>query len=280
MHDIRSRDLPALLGADEPAPFTVLNADSGVPILLVCDHASSRFPRAVGDLGVAPPVRRSHLAVDIGAEALTRTLASRLAATAVLARYSRLVIDCNRDPADAEAFLEFNDGTSIPGNRGLAAAHKRSRVEHIFRPYHQAVAEQIARLSALGTPPALFAMHSFTPVFEGLSRPWQIGVLWDEDERIAAPLIDALRRTQLMVGDNEPYTGKGPRNFTIDRHARAAGLPYVGIEVRNDLIDDDAGVDRVAAVFHDIVEALPTSVYAAANSAVAGREQQAARDNT
>lgn len=260
----------ALLADDEPPPFAVLNAASTVSVLLVCDHASRRFPRSVGDLGLDPAARRSHLAEDIGAGALARRLASHLAATAVLASYSRLIVDCNRDLLDSEAFLEFGDGVVIPGNRNLSRAERTARSEGIYRPYHRAIDEQIGRLFGAGITPAVIAIHSFTPVLGGVSRPWEIGILWDADSRIADLLIGGLRQAGFVVGDNEPYSGKAPQDFTIDSHAEAAGLPHAGIEVRQDLIDNDEGVERIAGVLCRIIGEFPGSVFTVADDAVAG----------
>lgn len=230
-------------------------------MLLVCDHAARRIPRALGDLGLDPVARRSHLAEDIGAGALTRQIAARLRLTAVLARYSRLVVDCNRNLLDSEAFLEFGDGVVIPGNRGLSQAERAARGDAIYRPYHRAVDEQIKRLLAADQVPAVIAIHSFTPVLDGVSRPWEIGILWDSDLRVPRFLIDGLRQAGFVVGDNEPYSGKSPQDFTIDHHAEAAGLPHAGIEVRQDLIDHDDGIDRVAGALQRIIEDLPPSVF-------------------
>ncbi|MGH8194885.1 MAG: N-formylglutamate amidohydrolase [Woeseiaceae bacterium] len=264
---------PALLAADEPAAFTVLNAGSDRLVLLVCDHASRRFPRALGDLGLDPAARRSHLAFDIGAGRLTRRLASRLEATAVLAGYSRLIIDCNRDLLDSDAFLECGDGVDVPGNRNLTEAQKTARVENIYWPYHRAIEEQIRRLAAPDRLPAVISIHSFTPVLNGVSRPWEIGVLWDADKRIAGPAMQGLREAGFVVGDNQPYSGKAPQDFTVDRHAETAGLAHVGFEVRQDLVDNAAGVKRVAAILERTIERLPPSVFSAGNSIVGGNAQ-------
>lgn len=252
---------PGLLAADEPAPFTVLNGASTESILLVCDHASRRFPRAVADLGLDPVARRSHLAWDIGAGDLTRRLSDALSVTAVLAGYSRLIVDCNRDLLDTEAFLEYGDGVMIPGNRHLTPADRLARSEAIFRPYHRAIHAEIRRLVAAGRVPAVLAIHSFTPVLNGVSRPWEVGILWDADRRVADILIPELRRAGFVVGDNEPYSGRAPQDFTIDRHAEAAGLPHAGIEVRQDLVDGEAGVERLAGVLEHIVRSFPPSLF-------------------
>jgi predicted N-formylglutamate amidohydrolase len=252
---------PRLLADDEPAPCTVLNARSTEPVLFVCDHASRCLPRALGDLGLDPAALRSHLAWDIGAGELTRQLAESLGATAVLAGYSRLVVDPNRDLLDVEAFLTYGDGVAIPGNRNLSAADRAARADAVYRPYHRAIHEQIRRLAATGRVPAMLAIHSFTPVLDGVSRPWEVGVLWDADRRIADILMRELRRAGFHVGDNEPYSGRSPQDFTIDHHAEAAGLPHAGIEVRQDLLGDAEGVARMAAVLGGIVRAFPLSIF-------------------
>jgi len=229
--------------------------------LLVCDHASRIFPRALGDLGLDPLARRCHLAIDIGAEALTIQLARSLGVTAVLAGYSRLVVDCNRHLLDPGAFLEFGDGIVVPGNRNLAAGQKALRAKAIYWPYHDAIDAEIKRLAGRGFSPAVIAIHSFTPVLDGVSRPWEFGVLWDADRRISDILLRTLADAGFTVGDNEPYSGRAPQDFTIDNHAEAAGLPHVGIEVRQDLIDHNEGVRKVAGILHEIIERIPPAVF-------------------
>lgn len=270
---------PPLLAADEPAPYVVINEDSDRPLLLVCDHASRDIPRALGDMGLDPLARRCHLALDIGAGPLARALAASLGATAVLANYSRLVVDCNRHLLDSGAFLEFGDGIPIPGNRGLSDADKAARADALYWPYHRALDAEIVRLRRNGRLPAVIAIHSFTPVLDGLSRPWQMGVLWDADRRIADVLLRELRAEGFMVGDNEPYSGKAPQDFSIDQHAEAGGLPHVGIEVRQDLIDNDEGVGRTAAVLHRIIDALPPAIFVA-DDAVPGSRPPLARGDS
>jgi predicted N-formylglutamate amidohydrolase len=250
-----------LIAADEPAPFTVLNPAAEKPALLVCDHASRLFPRALGDLGLDPLARRCHLALDIGAGALTVQLAQSLGVTAVLAGYSRLVVDCNRDLLDPGAFLEFGDGIVVPGNRNLCAAQKAARAEAIYWPYHRAIDREIKRLASRRRSPAVVAIHSFTPVLDGVSRPWEFGILWDADRRISDIMLRELTDSGFVVGDNEPYSGRAPQDFTVDNHAEAAGLPHVGIEVRQDLIDDEDGVGEIAGILHGIIERIPAAIF-------------------
>lgn len=246
-----------LLSVDEPGPFKVLNPLCEQPILLVCDHASCRFPASLGDMGLDPFARRCHLAVDIGAGPLTEQLAASLGVTSVLAQYSRLIIDCNRELMDPGAFLQFGDGVLIPGNRALSQADKDLRAEAIYWPYHNAISQQIQRLTDIGAAPAFVTVHSFTPVMDGVARPWQMGVLWDTDTSLRDIFLEGFRAAGYVVGDNEPYSGKAPQDFTIDHHAQAAGIPHVGIEIRQDMIDSDDGVKMIAELMHDIIESIP-----------------------
>lgn len=250
----------ALLSPGEPSPYRVLNPLAESPILLICDHASCRFPESLGDMGLDPFARRCHLAVDIGAGPLTERLAESLRVTAVLAQYSRLVVDCNRQLLDPSAFLVFGDGIFVPGNSNLHMDEKKVRSDAIYRPYHQAIEEQVQRLKVIGPPPLFVSIHSFTPVLNGESRSWEMGVLWDKDEDTARLLIADLREAGYLVGDNEPYSGKAPQDFTVDHHAEAANLRHVALEVRQDLIDDEAGVEDVAGLLHKIIESIPARI--------------------
>lgn len=248
--------LTRLLTDDDPAPFQVVNGESKSPVLLICDHASRRIPAVLGNMGLDPAALRCHLALDIGAGKLTRSLAARLSLTAVLCEYSRLVVDCNRELLDPGAFLEFGDGVVVMGNRNLNAAAKQVRADEIYWPYHNAVTSQVERLLALGRPPVFVSLHSFTPVLNGETRHWEMGVLWDTDQVTAEIFLHDLRAAGFDVGDNQPYSGKAPQDFTIDHHAESVGLSHVGIEIRQDLIDDDQGVAEIAAVFEPIIASL------------------------
>lgn len=245
-----------LLAANEPPPFKVLNPEATTPVLLVCDHASDVFPASLGTLGLDPPARRCHLAIDIGAGRLTEHLAASLGVTTVLCGYSRLVVDCNRQLMDPGAFLEFGDGMIIPGNRNLHVEDKQRRADAIYWPYHNAIDAEIERLGgAFG--PIIISIHSFTPVLNGESRAWEMGILWDADPVTAEIFIHDLRAAGYLVGDNEPYSGKAPQDFTLDHHAEARNLPHVGIEIRQDLIHHEEGVEPVAKAIHDVISTLP-----------------------
>ena len=255
-----NNDRNSLLTSSEPSPFYVVNPLSAAPILLVCDHASCRFPRALGDMGLDPFARRCHLAIDIGAGKLTETLAKSLGVTAVIAQYSRLIVDCNRQLMDPGAFLEYGDGILVPGNRNLSQADKDARANAIYWPYHNAIDEQVKRLRAIGPDPLMVSIHSFTPVLNGVAREVQMGVLWDADPRTAEIFVEEFREAGFLTGDNEPYSGKAPQDFTIDHHAESIGLPHVGIEVRQDLVDDIAGVEEIAPIMHRIIESVPERI--------------------
>lgn len=236
----------SLLTADDPAPFVVLRPQGRAPALLVCDHASRAFPSRLGRLGLPELATWQHIAWDIGAGELTRGLADALDAPAVLAGYSRLVVDCNRAPDDAQAFRETSDGCPIPGNRGLDEAARRLRLANLFDPYHECIAAMLAAHRARGVRPLVIAVHSFTPSLgDGARRPWHVGVLWDQDEANARRLMRGLSDVEgLVVGDNEPYSGKHPSDYTIDHHAERAGLPHLCLEVRQDQLESPAGVER------------------------------------
>lgn len=246
-----------LLSPEEPGPYQVLGPMAEKPILLVCDHASFRFPKSLGDMGLDPFARRCHLAIDIGAGPLTKSLSNSLGVTAVMQNYSRLIVDCNRQLMDPGAFLEYGDGILVPGNRNLHQADKDIRADALYWPYHRAIEAQIGRLQNAGIPPAFIAIHSFTPVLNGESRAWQIGVLWDKDERLRHIFLEGFRDAGYYVGDNVPYSGKAPQDFTIDWHAEKIDLPHIGIEIRQDLLRNKKGIAQIARVMHDIIASIP-----------------------
>jgi predicted N-formylglutamate amidohydrolase len=248
----------ACLGPYDPPPVHSHRRDGAAPVLVTCDHASRRVPRALNDLGLAPEFLARHIGWDIGAAEVAQRLSQRLDAPSILAGYSRLVIDCNRDLDDATSIAAASDGVAVPGNLGLSDHERAARRDEIFAPYHAAIASWLETRLERGIVPALLSIHSFTPVMGGKARPWHVGVLWDDDPRIPAPLLAALRADPaLVVGDNEPYSARDPAGYTLDRHAVARGLPHVEIELRQDLIADDAGAaawaERLAAALAPIL---------------------------
>lgn len=247
-----------LIGPDDPPPFEVFNAEATAPILIVSDHASRAIPAAMNNLGLDEDALGRHIAYDIGTAVLTRLLAERLGAPAVLAGYSRLLIDCNRQPGDPQSILEVSDGTMIPGNQNLTLAERQARAQCFHWPYHHAIDEAFARLRHIGPEPLLFSVHSFTPSLGGQDRFWDIGVLWNRDPRIAVPLIDLLRQHEgLHVGDNEPYSGKDIA-YTINLHAGAAGLANAAVEVRQDHCETREELMRWADILGDALERILT----------------------
>ena len=242
-----------LLAPDEPAPFVILNEDAILPVLLVCDHASNRFPRSLGTMGLDYLDRVSHIALDIGVNAVAKALADNLGATAVLCQYSRLIVDCNRELIDDSAFLECSNGVDVPGNHNLQESEKERRASEIYWPYHNAIKDQIARLKKHGINPVVISIHSFTPVMNGNNREWEMGVLWDKDPLTAEIFLTRLVEAGYLVGDNKPYSGKDPEDFTIDYHAESTGLPHVGIEICQNLINHDDGAERVSNILKEII---------------------------
>ena len=241
-----------LLGPDDPPAYDIVNPRGALPMVLLCDHASNRVPEALDNLGLTDEALERHIAWDIGAAEITRLMARRFDAPAVLAGYSRLVIDCNRRPGDEESIARVSDGTEVPGNRDLSPRDAADRAEACFWPYHEAAAAVIDGVEARGVTPAVVMMHSFTPVMGAGERPWHVGVMWDRDGRMALPLMERLRaRGDLCVGDNEPYSASLPVGYTMPAHASRRGLANVQIEIRQDLIGDEDGIERWAGVMID-----------------------------
>jgi predicted N-formylglutamate amidohydrolase len=202
-------------------------------------------------LGLPPGAADRHIGWDIGAAAVAQDLSDRLRATAVLSGISRLVIDCNRAPTDPTSIPAESDGTPVPGNLGLSAGDREHRANAWLHPYHHAIDKHLARIERLHPVATLISMHSFTPaMIGGAPRPWQVGILWNKDPRLAPALIAALRAKGLTVGDNEPYSGQGVA-YTIDLHAGSHGRPHITFEIRQDLIADRAGARKWGRLLAD-----------------------------
>ena len=232
--------------------------DAGV--LVICDHASNALPPEYGSLGLRREALTRHIAYDIGAARLARALASRLNAPAVLSTFSRLLIDPNRGADDPTLVMRYSDGAIVPGNARIEAAEIARRRERFWAPYRDKITATVEAMLATGEPPALVSIHSFTPVWRGAARRWKAGVLWDRDDRIAKPLLEALQAEPDLhahgIGDNEPYDG-GLAGDTIDAVATARGLANALIEIRQDLIAEPAGAaawaDRFARLLKPIL---------------------------
>jgi predicted N-formylglutamate amidohydrolase len=244
----------AAVGAEQ------LNPDGRSRILLLCEHATNLVPPEVngGDLGLPAEEMGRHIAYDIGARGVTVELSQLLDAPAVASRFSRLVIDPNRGEDDPTLVMRLYDGTIIPANRQVSAAEVERRLDAYHRPYHRAVTATIDRMEAAGRTPALVAIHSFTPRLRGRDpRPWEIGVLWHHDGRIAIPLMGRLRAEGLCVGDNEPYSGQ-LEGDSMSRHGTGRNLAHVLIELRQDLVADPEKqrlwAERLAPILSDVIE--------------------------
>jgi predicted N-formylglutamate amidohydrolase len=249
----------SLLSPREPGPFELIECPGDAPYVFVCDHASNRIPRTLGNLGVAPHFLLEHIAWDVGASAVARRLCARFRAGAVLANYSRLVIDLNRGLTDPSAIPEISDGVPIPGNTGLDEAQIGQRVDALYAPYHAEIDALIERRTGDERTPVFVGVHSFTPRFQGFERPWHIGILWDVDPRLPLPLIAELEKVPgIVVGNNEPYSGRHPADYSIDHHAEPRGLAHAGIEIRQDLIEDEEGQDYWADLLGNALETVFT----------------------
>ncbi|HEX3846289.1 MAG TPA: N-formylglutamate amidohydrolase [Steroidobacteraceae bacterium] len=250
MDDAREPD-GVLLAPDEPPPF-MQQPGSAREWFLVCDHAANRVPRALGSLGLTRAQLETHIAWDIGALEVARHLAMRLDAPLFATRYSRLVVDCNRYPAAADAMPAVSDHLRIPGNRALTEEGRRQRVRALFAPYHRAIDAALCEADRRGETPLFLSIHSCTDVMNGQRRPWEIGVGWRRDDRAAAPVIESLRaRGDVIVGDNQPYGVDIGDDFTTPEHAMTRGLPHLQVEFRQDLLSTVEDARRWADVLHE-----------------------------
>jgi predicted N-formylglutamate amidohydrolase len=242
LDSVAARGSDGLLGTDEPPPFTELGRQGRSNFVIVVDHASRRIPRRLGDLGLPPAELQRHIAWDIGALAVARRMAVTLEAPLVAQNYSRLVIDCNRDPNVATSIPVVGESVKIPGNIGLSAEEVAARRAEIFDPYHDHVSALLDERQAAGRTTILVAQHSMTDIFKGVRREMHAAVLYNRDRRFAGLVLEALRgESGVVVGDNQPYFVSDETDYTIPRHGEGRGLPHVEIEIRQDLITEDAG---------------------------------------
>jgi predicted N-formylglutamate amidohydrolase len=250
-------DTSLLLGSEDVPPVFEGNSAGRSPFLLTSDHYGRRIPRSLGDLGLPAGELTRHIAWDPGIAGVADALSKDIDAHLIAQRYSRLVIDCNRPPGAPSSIPRISEATVIPGNEGIARDAAQARREAIFEPYHRRIAEVIDRRLRDGVPTVLVSLHSFTPVYAGIARPWHIGTLYHRDSRLPPLLLKWLRaEPDLVVGDNEPYAVSDETDYTIPVHGEARGLMNTGIEIRQDLIADPAGqrqwADRLARIFGEI----------------------------
>ena len=252
---------PLLLTHADVPPVHELNAGGDSAFLFACDHYGRAIPRALGDLGVSASELERHIAWDIGIAGVAERLSNAMNAHLIAQRYSRLVIDCNRPPGVASSIPMISEATTIPGNEGLALEAAEIRRHEIFDPYHRRIDDIIDARLHRGQPTVLVALHSFTPVYAGIARPWHIGTLYHRDRTLPPLMLQHLRAEgDLVVGDNEPYAVSDQTDYTIPLHGEMRGLINSGIEIRQDLIGDQAGqkqwADRLARILGAIGETL------------------------
>ena len=255
MNQARGGDVP-LLAEDELPPVLEEGRNGSSNFLIVVDHAGARIPRCLGDLGLAPSELLRHIAWDIGSLGVARRVAAALDAPLVAHNYSRLVIDCNRDPAVPTSIPTRSEATEIPGNVGLSVAQSAARRAALFDPYHRHIGALLDARLAAGRDTILVAQHTMTDVYQGARRSMHAAVLYNRDRRFAGLVLEMLRReTGLHVADNEPYFVSDATDYTIPRHGEARGLPHVEIEIRQDLVGDEAGqalwAARIASALRD-----------------------------
>ena len=249
-----------MLHAHEPLPISIERPDGRSAFLITCDHASNRIPEALGDLGLSADERARHIAWDIGALNVSRGLSAEFDACLISTNYSRLVIDCNRHPTRPDSIPARSELTSIPGNVGLDDSARQARRQALWEPYHRAIADHLdARAAHRST--IYLAIHSFTPVYKGESRPWQIALLSNRDRRLTDILLRELRRDPtLCIGDNIPYRLSDEGDYGVPVHAERRGLPHVLIELRQDEIATPTGqsawVARLGSLLHSAAQEL------------------------
>lgn len=236
------------------SPYEIIPGHHDRGMVLLGDHAMNRLPASYGRLGLPQEAFTRHIAFDIGIEGLTRSLAEKLGVPAVLGCFSRLLIDPNRGEDDPTLIMKISDGAIIPGNHPITATEWNNRIETFHRPYHRAVSQTIGAVAdQSGMAPLVLSLHSFTPAWKGVPRPWHAAVLWDSDDRAVHPFLSLLRAPgDILVGDNEPYDG-ALKGDTMYQHCMATGIPHALMEVRQDLIGDVAGIadwaERLAPIF-------------------------------
>lgn len=236
-----------LLEPDEPPPYGVINPDGASDLLLLCEHALPRVPRRLAHLGLPKTERMRHIGWDIGALSLARDLSARLDAPLFHTGYSRLVVDCNRPLDNPSLIPETSETTAIPGNRNLDARARAERLETFFHPFHAAVSRRLDLRAAAGRQTFVVGIHSYTPVYKGVARPWHAGILYGQAVGFAGRMMCALAQEDgLVIGDNQPYRIDHD-DYTVPVHGDARGLPGLLIEVRHDLISSAQGIAEWAA---------------------------------
>ena len=251
-----------LLGVNDTPPVFEQNTDGRSPFLFTSDHYGRLIPKTLGDLGLPESELVRHIAWDIGIAGVAERLSKELDAHLIAQRYSRLVVDCNRPPRAASSIPLLSEATTVPGNEGLSREDAELRRRAIFEPYHRRIDEVIDQRMAEKQPTILVSLHSFTPVYAGVRRPWHIGTLYHRDRILPPLLLKALRAEgDLVVGDNEPYAVGDDTDYTIPVHGEARGLTNSGIEIRQDLIADESGQQQWAERLARILGGIEAGLY-------------------
>ena len=240
----------------DPPPYQIVNHNGCAPLLIACDHADNRIPVNLSRLGLSDDQLGQHIAYDIGAKQVAMRLSKALNAPLIVAGYSRLVIDLNRHLTDPSSIPEVSDNIVIPGNQGLSESDINQRIDQIFNPYHEKYTELVSELKNKANSPTIVSVHSFTPHFNGVSRPWDFGVLWDDyHQSIATRLLRSLINIPgIEVGDNQPYHAKDPQGYAQVVHAEQNDVPMALIEIRQDLIDHEAGQKWAAQILTTVLK--------------------------
>ena len=248
------------LSPEDGLPYETINEDhtESSPWIFVCDHASNRVPVHF-DIKLDPACLETHIGYDPGAAGVTRHIAKKLGAPAILHRFTRLILDPNRKNEDKNLIPDIAcDGTPLPANTGLSPEERYARIRHLHSPYHRKISDIMAHARRHHSPPRLVTIHSFTPELNGTKRPWHMGVLWKYDNRLASPFMAAMRaQTTLVIGDNEPYSGYSLPTSTFENHALELGTPAMVIELRQDTVKTPEQQEEWA---ERIIRALPADV--------------------
>ena len=249
----------SLLSADDPPAVEVVNAGGSSALVLLCDHASNRLPRQLGDLGLTAGQLADHISWDPGAAEVARRISQRLDAPLVLSGYSRLVIDCNR-PLDNDTLIAKNSaGVMVMGNQSLTDEDRQARINELYQPYHQAIAGLLNDRKQ--RPSVVISIHSFTPVLNGETRPWQMGICYGHDNRLASLMLKQFNKLEgFVVGDNQPYSIEHGIDYTLPFHAERRGLPHLMIEIRQDLIKTEEHVEFWADKISDACQSIEDEV--------------------
>ncbi len=246
------------LYTDEFPPFEVINPAGAAPILIACDHADNRIPGYLAGLGLDGVYLEQHIAYDIGAKQVAIMLSALFDAPLLVATYSRLVIDLNRHLHDPSLIAEISDGVTIPGNLDLTEATRNHRIKRFFNPYHDQYQDMVGAQLSMHARPIILAIHSFTPTMNGVARPWEIGVLWDQDAVLAQQLIESLSKvTGFNIGNNKPYHATDPHGYAQVIHAHERGVEFSLLEIRQDLIADNEGQATIAKFIYEAVLPIP-----------------------